>query len=132
MAAGVLLLSHAGIGAELATAARSTLGTLPLALDAVGYANGDDATDFAHRAARAMRALDSGDGVLILTDLYGATPSNVAHEIASHGTRTRRAAGLSLPMLLRVMNYAEQPLDELLLTAVAGARNGLILDDTRP
>lgn len=52
-----------------------------------------------------MRELDTGAGVLVLTDVYGATPSNVAAKLANLGGRVRRVAGVNLPMLLRVMNY---------------------------
>jgi PTS system ascorbate-specific IIA component len=51
--------------------------------------------------------------VLILTDLYGASPANRAGQLARLGTPVRRGSALSLPMLLRVMNYPEQGLDQL-------------------
>jgi PTS system ascorbate-specific IIA component len=128
MAVGVLLLTHAGLGERLVEAATSVLGPLPLRAAFVGYCNGDDRTEFEHRAARMMRDLDAGEGVLVLTDLYGATPSNAAAAIAQQGTRVRRVSGLSLPMLLRVMNYPEQALADLALTAAAGGRNGIVID----
>ena len=76
-----------------------------------------------------LRRVDDGDGVLVLTDLYGASPSNLATKVARLGTPVRRVAALSLPMLLRVMNYPEQGLDHLPATAAAGTRNGAIIDD---
>lgn len=76
-----------------------------------------------------MRRVDSGDGVLVMTDLYGASPSNLANRLAKLGTPVRRVSALSLPMLLRVMNYPEQGLQELPATAAAGTRNGAIIDD---
>ena len=78
-------------------------------------------------ARRDRRMTDAG--VLVLTDLYGASPSNLAGRLARLGTPVRRVSALSLPMLLRVMNYSEQGLDELPATAAAGARNGVIHDD---
>jgi PTS system ascorbate-specific IIA component len=128
MAVGVLLLTHVGIGDRLVDAATSVLGPLPLRTASVGYRNGDDRVAFAHTAARAMRELDDGEGVLVLTDLYGSTPSNAAAEIATQGTRVRRVSAVSLPMLLRVMNYPEQGLDDLALTAAGGGRNGIVID----
>jgi PTS system ascorbate-specific IIA component len=128
MAVGVLLLTHANVGEPLLEAATAVLGPLPLRTACAGYRNGDDRTAFEHGAARAMRSLDDGDGVLVLTDLYGSTPSNSAAAIAQQGTRVRRVSGLSLPMLLRVMNYPEQSLDELALTAAGGGRNGIVID----
>jgi PTS system ascorbate-specific IIA component len=128
MAVGVLLLTHAGIGGCLIDAAISVLGPLPLRTLAVAYGNGEERVAFCHAAARAMRELDQGNGVLILCDLYGSTPSNTAAEIGTQGTRVRRVSGLSLPMLLRVMNYPEQALDELAATAASGGRNGIVVD----
>ena len=58
-------------------------------------------------ASAALRRVDGGQGVLVLTDLYGATPSNLAAQLARLGTPVRRVSALSLPMLLRVMNYAD-------------------------
>ena len=128
MAVGILLLTHTGLGSALLEAARGVIGALPLAVEVVEFGNGDSAEATQHRAARCMRALDSGAGVLVLTDLYGSTPSNIGAQIASQGTAVRRVSGLNLPMLLRVLNYADQDLPELALTAAAGARNGVILD----
>jgi PTS system mannose-specific IIA component len=128
MSVGVLLLTHAGLGGALVGAARGVVGALPLRIEVVEFANGDDVAAYGHRAARAMRGLDDGDGVLLLVDLYGSSPSNVAADIGRQGTATRRVSGLNLPMLLRVLNYPEQTLDELAATAAAGARSGVVLD----
>ena len=76
-----------------------------------------------------MRRVDDGDGVLLLVDLYGATPARLAARLAQLGTPARRVSGVGLPMLLRVLNYPEQSLDELARTAAAGARNGVVIDD---
>jgi PTS system ascorbate-specific IIA component len=128
VAVGVLLLTHRGLGTALIEAAHTVLGPLPLEVRASEFGNGDDVTEALHAAAKRMRELDRGEGVLVLTDLYGSTPSNLAAQIAHQGTRVRRVAGLNLPMLLRVLNYAELNLDELVLTAASGARNGVIVD----
>jgi len=80
-------------------------------------------------ASAALRRVDGGEGVLILTDLYGASPANLAGQLARLGPPVRRVSALSLPMLLRVMNYPEQGLDQLPATAAAGTRNGAIVDD---
>jgi PTS system ascorbate-specific IIA component len=64
-----------------------------------------------------------------LSDLYGASPSRLAQRLAQLGTPARRVSGLSLPMLLRVLNHADAELDELARIAVSGARNGVVADD---
>ena len=89
----------------------------------------DDLDALLPLASAALRRVDGGHGVLVLTDLYGATPSNLAARLARLGTPVRRVSALSLPMLLRVMNYADLGLDELPAVAAAGARNGAITDD---
>ena len=81
------------------------------------------------QASAVLRRVDDGDGVLVLTDVYGATPSNLAARVSRLGTPVRRVSALNLPMLLRVMNYAELGLDELPAVAAAGARNGVLHDD---
>ena len=130
MPVGILILSHEGVGAPLLATARRLLGgALPLATEVYEAAWDADAEAQLPRASAAMRKVDRGDGVLMLVDLYGATPSRLAGRLAQLGTPARRVSGVSLPMLLRVQNYPEQPLDELARTAAAGARNGVVIDD---
>lgn len=128
MSVGVLLLTHSGVGPGLLGAARGVMGPLPLRTAAVEAGFGEECDNVVRRAGAAIRELEQGAGVLVLTDLYGATPSNVAAKLANLGCRMRRVSGVNLPMLLRVMNYAEQDLDELVATATTGARNGVVID----
>jgi PTS system ascorbate-specific IIA component len=129
MPVGVLLVTHEGTGRALLAVAERLLRRLPLAAEAFEVGFGDDPDAVLPAASTALRRVDGGDGVLVLTDVYGATPANVAARLARLGTPVRRVSGLSLPMLLRVMNYAELPLDELPAVAAAGARNGVVLDE---
>lgn len=129
MACGILLVTHPGIGASLLAVATGLLRQLPLKTEAFEVPFDADFVALLPQASSALRRVDSGDGVLVLTDLYGASPSNLAGELARLGTPVRRVSALSLPMLLRVMNYAEQGLDQLPATAAAGTRNGAIVDD---
>lgn len=129
MSVGILLLSHPGIGPAILDAARRALGGLPLAAGAFEVPWESEPDALLAEASAAMRKVDSGDGVLLLSDLYGASPARVAAKLVHLGTPARRVSGLSLPMLLRVMNYPEQELDELARTAAAGARNGVVADD---
>ena len=129
MACGILLVTHPGIGASLLAVATGLLRQLPLKTEAFEVPFDADFLALLPQASSALRRVDSGDGVLVLTDLYGASPSNLAGELARLGTPIRRVSALSLPMLLRVMNYAEQGLDQLPATAAAGTRNGAIVDD---
>ena len=129
MACGILLVTHPGIGASILAIATALMRPLPLQAEAFEVPLDADLETLLPRASSALRRVDSGEGVLVLTDLYGASPSNLAGQLARLGTPVRRVSALSLPMLLRVMNYPEQGLDELPATAAAGTRNGAIIDD---
>ena len=129
MAVGILLITHEGIGNALVAVATRLLRKLPLETEAFEVPIDGDLDALLPLASAALRRVDGGHGVLVLTDLYGATPSNLAARLARLGTPVRRVSALSLPMLLRVMNYADLGLDELPAVAAAGARNGAITDD---
>ncbi len=129
MTCGILLVTHPGIGSSLLAVATRLLRRLPLKTEAFEVPFDADLDVLLPQASAALRRVDGGDGVLVLTDLYGASPSNLASALARLGTPVRRVSALSLPMLLRVMNYPEQGLDQLPATAAAGTRNGAIIDD---
>jgi PTS system ascorbate-specific IIA component len=129
MACGILLITHPGIGSTLLSVATGLLRQLPLKTEAFEVPFDADLDDLLPQASAALRRVDAGDGVLVITDLYGASPSNLARRVAQLGTPVRRVSALSLPMLLRVMNYPEQGLQDLPATAAAGTRNGAIIDD---
>ncbi|MEO8367317.1 MAG: PTS fructose IIA subunit family protein [Pseudoxanthomonas sp.] len=129
MACGILLVTHPGIGASILAVATALMRQSPLRAEAFEVPLDADLETLLPKASSALRRVDSGEGVLVLTDLYGASPSNLAGQLARLGTPVRRVSALSLPMLLRVMNYPEQGLDQLPATAAAGTRNGAIVDD---
>jgi len=129
MTCGILLVTHPGVGTALLDVATRLLRQLPLKTEAFEVPFDADLDALLPLASAALRRVDGGDGELILTDLYGASPANLAGQLARLGTPVRRVSALSLPMLLRVMNYPEQGLDQLPATAAAGTRNGAIVDD---
>src|SRR5690606_13031138 len=87
MSVGVLLLTHEAMGGALLGAARHVLGNLPLPVDFHEVAADADPDELLREAASSARALDDGDGVLVLSDLYGATPCNVAPRPPDRGLR---------------------------------------------
>ena len=129
MTVGVLLITHEGIGSALVAVATGLLHELPLKTGVFEVSFDADLDAQLPAASAALRKVDGGAGVLVLTDLYGASPSNLAARLARLGTPVRRVSAVSLPMLLRVMNYPELELDELPAVAAAGARNGVIVDE---
>ena len=129
MSIGILLVTHEGVGSALLAVATRLLRNLPLACEAFEVPFDGDPDTLLPQASAALRRVDGGHGVLVLTDLYGATPANIAAKLARIGTPAHRVSALSLPMLLRVMNYADLELSELPAVAAAGSRNGVIHDD---
>jgi len=125
---GLLLVTHPGIGPALMAAATTILGQLPLTAEAFEVPFDADPDTLLPNASAALRRVDGGGGVLLLTDLHGATPSNLGARLAHLGTPVRRISGVNLPMLLRIMNYPELALDELCTVAMSGARNGVVDD----
>ena len=129
MSVGILIVTHSGIGPALLASSRRVLSRLPLPAEAFEVPFDADLDALLPAASGALRKVDGGDGVLVLVDMYGASPSNLAARLAQLGTPVKRVAGVNLPMLLRVMNYPEQSLAELQSTASVGGRNAVLLDD---
>ena len=128
MGVGVLLMTHEAVGKALISAARHVMPTLPLRVAAVEVPPQSDLEVMRSLTAHHARELDLGDGVLILADLYGATPCNIGLSLGALGIRQRCVSGLNLPMLLRVLNYPEKSLDQLAEVAASGARGGIFID----
>ena len=131
MSVALLLITHDGIGRAVLDAATRMLGRCPLRAEVLPVALEVDAEQLRANAARRAEALDDGDGVLVLTDLYGSTPSNIAASLARRDG-VRVVAGLNLPMLVRVLNYPEDNLPTLAEKAVSGGNRGILQCESRP
>lgn len=124
MSVGLLIITHNTIGSALLETATKMLGVCPLRAETLEITEAME-RDLLLGQARAMAAaLDSGNGVLVLTDLYGSTPANIACALA--GARVRVLAGVNLPMLVRLFNYANLPLSELADKGLSGGRDGVL------
>ena len=128
MASGILLVTHVGVAHALMDAARHVLGRLPPELDSVEIAADADPEQALREAAAHAAGLDRGEGVLVLSDRYGAAPCNIATRRGAQSARLRWVAGLNLSMLLRVLNYADKPVDDLARIAVSGGHTGIRAD----
>lgn len=130
MTVGILIITHGEIGTQIVKAACETLGSCPLPIQVVSISNShQDLETIQQQAEQTFEALEQGDGVLILTDLYGSTPSNIASALLT-GHNAQMLSGLNLPMLIRIMNYPNLALDELAKKALSGARDGTILSNS--
>jgi len=128
MSVGLILITHQNLGETLLQTARSMLGELPAGCEALAMSQSDDPDAVEAQARVRLRDLDQGEGVLILTDMFGSTPANVASRLAREHRR-RVIAGVNLPMLVRVLNYRDLPLTELVNKAISGGHDGILLCD---
>lgn len=128
MTVGLLLITHNDIGDDLVATARSMLGTLPLSADALAISQSGDPDALFKRAREICARLDTGGGVLILSDMYGSTPGNIASRLLDP-PHIRAVSGVNLPMLVRVLNYPKLSLAELVEKAVSGGRDGIVRCD---
>lgn len=126
MSVGLLIISHNGIGPALLGTSKLMLGEFPLKTKLLTASRDCDSAELASTANELFLELDENDGVLVLTDLYGSTPSNIAQNFMDK-SNIRVVTGLNLSMLIRVFNYSQLDLDELAEKAVSGGKDGIIL-----
>ncbi len=124
MNVGILLITHGNIGAVLLQTAIHVLGMCPLRTKTISAPPGCNSDKVFNDALQSTNDLDAGDGVLVLTDLFGATPSNIACQLKKHHD-IRVVTGVNLPMLIRVLNYADLSVAELAHKALTGGRDGV-------
>lgn len=122
---GVLIVTHGDIGTSLLTSANQILGSEQKQVATLSVWRADDLDDLVLRARELMESLDSGDGVLVLTDIFGATPGNVVSRLLEDG-RIEGVSGVSLPMLLRVLTSRDGALAEAVKRALSGGTEGLV------
>jgi PTS system ascorbate-specific IIA component len=122
---GVLLVTHGQIGAALLESAVQILDDSPRLAATLGVSRSDDPDDLVLRARRLLKQLDEGDGVLVLTDIFGATPGNVIARLLQDG-RVEGVSGLSLPMLLRVLTGRDGSISGAVDRALSGGAEGVV------
>jgi len=130
MSVGILLVTHEDIGAQLVAVSETIFKQrmTSIALVSVPADIGPEVLGkYADLIRTAMLAQDNGEGLLVLTDVYGATPDNLARYFSAK-CNARVLSGINLPMLLRVLNYAHQSLEQLCQTALSGAIKGVQQD----
>ena len=125
---GILIVAHAPLASALRQCA---LHVFPESADAVQALDvlPDASTEETLAQARQLMAQSSCPEILVLTDIFGATPCNVAQQLVD-GVRSRLIAGVNLPMLLRAMCYRQESLDALAARAMVGATQGVIQVDS--
>ncbi|MDH5191650.1 MAG: PTS fructose transporter subunit IIA [Gammaproteobacteria bacterium] len=126
MSVGLLIITHDDIGKMLLATAVRMMNVCPLEAEVLSVPFSQDVENLSKQAKKLCTKLESGDGVLVLTDVYGSTPSNIASSL-SDGETVRVIAGINLPMLIRVLNYPRLNLSELMIKALSGGRDGVLV-----
>lgn len=122
---GIFLITHGTLGEALIQCACHVLNRRPDNVIQLGLSGQDDPLDILPEARRRLATVDKGHGVVILTDIYGATPANVARKLLEPG-RVEGIAGVNLPMLLRVLTYRDRDMNTLVERAITGGCEGVL------
>jgi PTS system ascorbate-specific IIA component len=122
---GIMIIAHDTLGEALVRAVTHVLGSRPPQFEAFAVRATDDPALLLPRAREALARLDTGDGVVIFSDIFGATPCNLACKLLSPG-KVEGMAGVNLPMLVRAFTYRTRDMDTLLKKAVSGGCEGVL------
>jgi PTS system ascorbate-specific IIA component len=122
---GILIITHGTLGESLIHCASHVLNKRPLRLKQLGVTAQDDPLLLLPQARTLIKELDCGEGVLILSDMYGGTPSNIAAKLVTPG-KIEAVAGVSLPMLIRVLTYRDRDLQTIVTKAISGGCEGVM------
>lgn len=129
---GIVIVAHTPVASAMLGFAEHTFGVLPEGVRAVDILPYEDTKVSFDRVLRAAYGVDTGNGVLILTDVMGATPANVASKLEALGPLSGLnspiivLAGLNLPMLMRCISHRDEGLEELAQKALQGGQNGIL------
>jgi PTS system mannose-specific IIA component len=127
----LLIVAHANLGESLIQCATHVLGRRPEHLENLDLSTYEDPDVMLAQALDRLASLDQGDGVLILTDVYGATPCNTVCKVV-HEHSIEAIAGVNLPMLLKALTYRDQDMETLIDKAVSGGLGGIFHIETEP
>jgi PTS system ascorbate-specific IIA component len=129
---GILIVAHTPVASAMLGFAEHTFGLAPERVRAVDIPPYEDTKASFDRVMKAAYGVNSGHGVLILTDVMGATPANVASKLEALGPLSGLnapvivLAGLNLPMLMRCISHRGESLEQLAQKALQGGQNGIL------
>jgi len=126
MSVSFIILTHHDIGQQMVNVVEETLASRCYSMSALSVYPDQPIEQLIGQIELQRVAFDEGDGVIIFTDLYGATPGNLACRLLEIPS-IKVITGVNLPMLLKAQSYANLPLDELVEKVIDGGRQGIIL-----
>lgn len=121
---GILLITHAPLGRAFIEAVTHVYKDPPQRVEALDVVADQDPVEVLSMASDAIKRINDGSGVLVLTDVLGATPANCTQSLCVPG-EIEVIAGVSLPMLLRAISYRNNTLETLTEMALTGGQKGV-------
>lgn len=125
---GILLVSHEPLGTALLNCTRHIFGRLPVQLAALDVIPDEDPEGALNAARELLARINDGSGALVLTDVFGATPSRIATQLAER-ERVVVVAGVNLPLLIKALGNRRGPLDELVGSLIDSGQRAIRLVD---
>ena len=122
---GILIVAHGAFGEALIHCASHVLGKRPPLVLQLGVTVHDDPELILPQAQELAKQVDQGDGVLVLSDVLGATPCNIASRLLKPN-KVEGVSGVNLPMLIRALTYRDEPLATVTEKAIRGGVSGVI------
>jgi PTS system mannose-specific IIA component len=122
---GILIVAHGTLGESLIHCASHVMGGRPPHLMQIGVSMHDDPQLILPEAIKLARSLEQGGGVLVLSDVYGATPCNIASQMLIPG-KVEGVAGVNLPMIVRALTYRNETLKTVVSKAISGGIEGVM------
>ena len=129
--AGIVIVAHTPVASAMLGFAEHAFGVVPERVQAVDIPPYEDVKVSFDRVFEAAKKVNSGNGILVLTDVMGATPANVASKLDTPGSCVELGnvivlTGLNLPMLMRCITHRGDSLEELAQKALVGGQNGIL------
>jgi PTS system ascorbate-specific IIA component len=125
MSVGILIITHDGAGRDLVDTAARIFGSCPLKVETMNIPYDSNPEQLKEEASTLIEELNGGDGVLVLADMYGSTPGNIATAMCQEG-KINVVAGINLPMLIRIFNYAHLDLADITESAITGGQKSIM------
>ena len=122
---GILLITHNNLGETLLDIANNILGEKTRSIATLNVEHSMEIDFVVEKALIAIEQIENGEGVIILTDIIGATPFNIVRRLITPN-KIESISGLNLPMLLRAITYQKSELSDLLKKAEQGGKDGVL------
>ncbi|MBX3631015.1 MAG: PTS fructose transporter subunit IIA [Nitrosomonas sp.] len=123
---GILVVTHENLGDHLIRCASHVVSEEPERLMHLGVFTTDDPDTVLIGMRKIVQQLDTGHGVLVLCDIFGATPCNVATRLAATD-QVICITGVNLPMLVRALTYRNEALPTVAEKALSGGKSGIVV-----